>query len=296
MGSSVEKMRVAAPAKINLFLNVTGRREDGLHLLHSLVAFAEIGDGLTVQRDAESRLSIDGPFATDLNANDNIVLRAARALRPAAGARLRLTKNLPVASGLGGGSSDAAAALRLLARLWEIHPSDLPALGLELGADVPACLAARTALVSGIGEIVEPVAPLPDCGVVLANAGAPVSTAAVFAARKGEFSAPADWHSPRDLHELVARLGTFGNGLFDAAVSIAPIIADVLDSLERDPSCLLARMSGSGGACFALFPDLTAATEAARALKADHPLWWVAASRFRSRPPGIQALRRPFPS
>lgn len=295
MGSSGEEMRVAAPAKINLFLNVTGRREDGFHLLQSLVAFADVGDDLAVRRDAGLKLSVGGPFATDLDANGNIVLRAARALRPAAGAQLRLAKNLPVASGLGGGSSDAAAALRLLARLWEVRPSDLPSIGLELGADVPACLAARTSLVSGIGEIVEPVAPLPDCGVVLANADAQVSTAAVFAARKGEFSAPAPWRPPRDLGELVARLALSENGLFDAAVSIAPAIADVLDSLERAPSCLLARMSGSGGACFALFPDLTAATEAARGLKADHPQWWVAASRFRRCPPRIQALRKPFP-
>ena len=283
-------MRVSAPAKINLFLNVTGRRDDGFHLLQSLVAFADIGDELTVRRDAALRLSIDGPFATALDANDNIVLRAVRLLRSAAGAQLRLTKNLPVASGLGGGSSDAAAALRLLARLWEVHPSDLPALGLELGADVPVCLTARTSLVSGIGEIVEPVAPLPDCGVVLANAGVPVSTAAVFAARRGDFSAPVAWHPPRDLDELVARLAMSGNCLFDAAVSIAPMIADVLDSLEREPSCLLARMSGSGGACFALFPDRATATEAARALKADHPLWWVIACRFRSDPPRIRTL------
>lgn len=294
MGSSVEEMRAAAPAKINLFLNVTGRRKDGFHLLQSLVAFADVGDGLAVRRDAGLKLSVGGPFATDLDANDNIVLRAARALRPAAGARLRLTKNLPVASGLGGGSSDAAAALRLLARLWEIHPSVLPAL--ELGADVPACLTARTSLVSGIGEIVEPVAPLPDCGVVLANAGAPVSTAAVFAARRGGFSAPTAWRPPRDLDELVARLALSENGLFDAAVSIAPIIAEVLDALERTPSCLLARMSGSGGTCFALFPDLTAAAEAARVLKADHPPWWVTASRFRRSSPRIRTLRRPFPS
>ena len=290
MSSSGEEVRVTAPAKINLFLNVTGRREDGLHLLQSLVAFTDIGDELIVRRNAVLRLSIDGPFATDLDTNDNIVLRAARALRPATrvGARLRLTKNLPVASGLGGGSSDAAAALRLLARLWKIRPPDL--LALELGADVPACLTARTSLVSGTGEIVESVAPLPDCCVVLANAGVPVSTAAVFAARRGNFSAPVDWHPPRDLDGLVARLARSGNGLFDAAVSIAPIIADVLNSLERAPSSLLARMSGSGGTCFALFPDRASATEAARALKADHPQWWVIASRFRSHPPGIQAL------
>lgn len=222
------------------------------------------------------------------------MIRVARAARERwgvpAGARLRLEKNLPVSSGLGGGSSDAAAALRLLARLWELPADDrdLAEFGARFGADVPACVAGLPALVSGKGEVVDVQPALPACGLVLANPGAAVPTAAAFSARAGAWSVPVAWTPPSDLDEMVTRLAGLRNDLLRAAATLAPGIPEALESLGRLPGCLLARMSGSGASCFGIFRDFSAASDAAAELRRNRPSWWVAATSFRdARPPVV---------
>jgi 4-diphosphocytidyl-2-C-methyl-D-erythritol kinase len=260
-----------APAKINLHLHVTGRRDDGYHLLDSLVVFAGIGDGLSV--------TVTGPFAAGLATEaDNLVLRAARALadrariRPAAA--LVLEKNLPVASGIGGGSADAAATLRLLCRFWGIAPA-LGGLATELGADVPVCLFGRPAMMAGIGELLIQAPPLPDIGLVLVNPGVAVSTPSVFRGRAGAFSRASElprdgW---RDAASLAAELRTTRNDLEAPARTLAPAIGDVLDALAEAPGCLLARMSGSGSTCFGLFASAEVAHRVAAGMA--RVGWWV---------------------
>jgi 4-diphosphocytidyl-2-C-methyl-D-erythritol kinase len=268
-----------ACAKINLHLHVTGRRADGYHLLDSLVVFAGAADWLTVEPAEALSLSVTGPFASGLDGEaDNLVLRAARALAARAGmrpsGRLVLEKNLPVASGIGGGSADAAAALRLLARFWRID-ADKGALAGGLGADVPVCLAGRPALMSGIGEILAPAPPLPPAGIVLVNPGVAVSTPAVFRARDGGFSRVAAWPRDgwRDAESLAASLLGTVNDLEAPALRLAPEIGRVLEALRADSRCLLARMSGSGATCFGLYADAAAARLAAEAI--ERPGWWV---------------------
>ncbi|CAG4908670.1 unnamed protein product [Acidocella sp. C78] len=273
-------MTDAAPgfacAKVNLHLHVTGRRADGYHLLDSLVVFPPVGDELAIAPAAGLSLAVDGPFAAALSGeDDNLVLRAASRFAVHAGrapeAAFRLTKSLPVASGIGGGSADAAAALRLLAARWNVPiPPDL---ALGLGADVPVCLARRPARMSGIGEILAPAPALPPFGLLLVNPGIAVSTPAIFRARAGGFSPPAvlpaRWPTAARMATDLARLG---NDLQSAAITLAPVIAEVLAAIAVSDSCLLARMSGSGATCFGVFPDAEAARRAAvRLNRAD---WW----------------------
>jgi 4-diphosphocytidyl-2-C-methyl-D-erythritol kinase len=262
-----------APAKVNLFLHVTGRRADGYHLLDSLAVFPAVGDWVSATASAALTLRISGPFGGALAAEpDNLLLRAARALRPAAGAALALEKNLPVASGIGGGSADAAAALRLLARLWEVAPPlDGPALA--LGADVPVCLARRAARMGGIGEVLAPAPVLPEFGILLVNPGVAVATPAVFRARRGAFSPPAELPAAwSHAATMAATLSGLCNDLQDAAVALQPIIGEVLDVLKALPGALLSRMSGSGATCFALFATPQAAASAAAMIP---PGWWA---------------------
>ncbi|MBW7851530.1 MAG: 4-(cytidine 5'-diphospho)-2-C-methyl-D-erythritol kinase [Rhodospirillales bacterium] len=278
---------VEAPAKINLYLHVTGRRADGYHLLDSLVAFAGVGDTLVCSPADALELVVEGPMAGALAglAEENIVLRAARLLAACHGvaprARITLVKRLPVAAGIGGGSADAAAALRGLCRLWGLAPSadDLAALGLELGADVPVCLAGRPALMAGIGEALAPAPALPPTWLVLANPGVAVSTPAVFAALAGRFSAarPLNEAAP-DAAALAEMSAARDNDLTAPAVALAPEIGKALRDLGAVPDCLLARMSGSGATCFGLFADAAAAHAAAAALSARRPGWWIAAA------------------
>jgi 4-diphosphocytidyl-2-C-methyl-D-erythritol kinase len=287
-----ERVR-SAPAKLNLTLEVVGRRPDGYHLLDSLVAFTEFGDTLAVGPGAGLQLRYDGPFAGRLDGpvEQNLVHRAARLLAEAAGvpadATITLTKRLPVASGIGGGSSDAAATLQALATFWRIgiEPADLAALGLRLGADVPVCLAGRPSRLQGIGEIVTPAPALPAVPVVLVNPGVGLATPAVFQARTGPFSAgqgaaglPAE--PPADAAALARALAGAANDLTEPAIRLLPVIGEVLARLERQDSCLLARMSGSGATCFALFPDDPSAASAAARLAAERPGWWVVATRL----------------
>ena len=275
---------VFAPAKINLYLHVTGRRDDGYHSLDSLVVFADAGDQLAAAPASSLTLEIDGPFAGGLPGDDrNLVLAAARALAPEAGAakhkgaRLRLTKALPVASGIGGGSADAAAALVALDRLWGLGlgAARLREIGLGLGADVPMCIDSRPAFAGGIGERLEAPPALPGFHLALVNPGASLSTPAVFKTRGGPFSAPARFaKAPADAAQLAALLGARSNDLEKAAMALAPAINQVLAGLRAQPGCLLARMSGSGATCFGLFAEAGAAKTAARTLA--HTGWWTA--------------------
>jgi 4-diphosphocytidyl-2-C-methyl-D-erythritol kinase len=278
-----------APAKLNLYLHVVGKRADGYHLLDSLVAFADIGDRLAVAAAPRLSLSVCGPFAGALAGHDadNLVWRAAellaRRIGAAPGAAFVLEKNLPVASGIGGGSSDAAAALKALAALWRapLNEADLAAIAVQLGADVPVCLAARASWIGGIGERVEPAPSLPQAALVLVNPGIALPTATVFKTRRGPFSAPARFSgAPGDAKALAALLAERKNDLTEAAIAAVPAIATVLERLADADGALLARMSGSGATCFGLFESDAKAAAAAAALRAREKRWWVAAGRL----------------
>lgn len=290
-GSSAETITAFAPAKINLYLHVVGRRDDGYHLLDSLVAFADIGDTVTAAPSDALSLEVTGPEAAALAGlgGGNLVLQAAERLAAHFGvaphAALGLDKRLPVASGIGGGSSDAAAALRVLAELWR-RPLDAATIEIAagLGADVPACLDGRPLWLGGIGERLDPLPGLPPLGIVMANPRRELPTAAVFRARQGPFTID---EQPRtefsDAASLIARLRRCGNDLTDAALTLLPEIATVLAHLSALSGAELARMSGSGATCFALFADRAAAERAAAALAAKEPGWWVRAGALLSR-------------
>lgn len=268
-----------APAKVNLYLRVTGRRVDGYHLLDSLAVFAEAKDIVTAGHADDLTLDIRGAEAVALTGEpDNLVLRAARALAEATGhapkAAITLTKLLPVASGIGGGSADAAAALRVLNELWGtgLDTAALEAIAAQLGADVPVCVASRPARMQGVGEILSPAPPLPACGLLLANPRIALPTPQVFRARRGDFSAPAEMPDRwADAVALAEWLRPLGNDLQDAALSVCAAIAEVLTAIAAQPGCLLARMSGSGATCFGIFATADQARAAAKALPA---AWW----------------------
>lgn len=273
-----------APAKINLSLHVTGRRKNGFHELESLVIFADRGDLITVRPAARLGLSLSGPAAAGLREDkDNLVMRAARALAAhagiAAGAEIHLEKNLPIASGIGGGSADAAAALRALMRLWDLQlpPRALQEIALSLGADVPACLISQPLMMGGIGEQLQPVAQFPALDLVLANPGAALSTPAVFRALDWQRPGPDRPPLPCPCTAAAAAdwLENTGNDLQAPAAGLAPQITQTLVALQRQPGCTLARMSGSGATCFGIFTGPDKADEAAEQLSQHNPSWWV---------------------
>ena len=277
-------VKVAAAAKINLALHVCGRRANGYHLLDSLVVFAGVGDVITARAAPDFRLEITGPFAGGLAAEaDNLVLRAARWLAAKTGsslaAHLALEKNLPIASGIGGGSSDAAATLTACAQLWGADADRLPhaELAATLGADVPVCLVRRPALMRGIGEDITALPALPAAWLVLANPGLPLATKAVFGALNGRYAAALEpLPHCTDVADLARYLARQHNSLAAPAIELLPAIATVLDALSAAPGCLLARLSGSGPTCFGLYGSAAAAESAAKALKAAHSGWWIA--------------------
>ena len=283
-----------ARAKVNLDLRVLGRRADGYHELESLVAFAGVGDTLSLDPGAGLSLTLAGPRAEGLSVDDgNLVLRAARALAAARPdlrlGRFHLVKRLPVASGIGGGSADAAATLRLLARLNGIGPADplLREVAASVGADVPVCLDSRARLMAGIGEKLGPVLRLPPLFAVLVNPGVGVETVAVFRAlglKAGESASEAraaTVAAPASAARLLDDLQSTTNDLAAPARRVAPIIGEVLERLAALPGCRLARMSGSGATCFALFDDCTASAAAAKTLASERPGWWVRATLLR---------------
>jgi 4-diphosphocytidyl-2-C-methyl-D-erythritol kinase len=263
-----------ARAKINLSLHVTGQRADGYHLLDSLVVFADLGDVITVAPAPDLSLRVIGPMAEGLTAGaDNLVLRAAQAFQTPKGAAITLDKHLPLASGIGGGSADAAATLTALSRLWKTVQA--------LGADVAVCLLGRTTRMQGIGDILTPfTSPLPPTHLVLVNPGVALTTPSVFRALTRRDNAPLPKDLPRlhSVQELAAFLLMQRNDLEAPALRLAPETAMVKQALGAQHGCLLARMSGSGATCFGLFADPLTAAAAAAALGRANPDWWVRAA------------------
>lgn len=267
-------IEVFAPAKINLTLHITGQRDDGYHLLDSLVVFADVGDRLTIENGAGLSLSVKGPMSEGVPADmSNSVLQAAAFLGQT-DLSFTLEKNLPSAAGIGGGTSDAAAALRAVSKLRDVA---IPADVTPLGADVPVCLTATASRMSGIGDIVQPVKALPRLHAVLVNPGVAVSTPEIFKGLSRKSNPPMPTALPQacSAGELAAWLTTQRNDLEAPAISAQPIIADVLSAFSRTDGQLLARMSGSGATCFALYEDRGKASAAARSLRKQHPRWWV---------------------
>jgi len=270
----------AAAAKINLFLHVGAKRADGFHPLQSLAVFTQLGDVLAMEAAPELSMVINGPFADGLEGEaDNLVLRSARALGQH-GASLHLTKNLPVASGIGGGSADAAAALRGLRRLWNLDMDDaaLQSIAASLGSDIPACLLSTPCFMEGRGEILRSSESMPRVPLLLVNPGVAVPTRDVFAAlaeRSG-----VNMTLPRgrfgDTADLLRFLETTRNDLEAPARILQPVIGEVLEAIAALPGALLARMSGSGATCFGIFADDDCCHRAAEVLRSAAPGWWVA--------------------
>lgn len=280
-----------APAKINLTLHVTGRRADGYHMLESLVAFTRSGDTLALTPGDRLELAVAGPTAPAAgDPNANLVVKAAHNLAERVqGLKLgafRLVKNLPVAAGIGGGSSDAAAALRLLAKHNDLALDDprLHEAAVATGADVPVCVAAKARMMRGIGETLGPIIDLPPLPVLIVNPRQALETKSVFAAMKIAVGAETHYGSHPQIgsglsaETLIAALKKGRNDMEDAACVLKPIIGDVLAILAAAPGCKLTRMSGSGATCFALFPDCRAVAKAKRSILAAHPDWWVKAA------------------
>lgn len=279
--------RIFAPAKINLFLHVGARRADGFHDLVSLVTFADAGDELHIEKADTLGLKISGPFGSALDAGENnLVLRAVRGMAEIAGRDLpmaiTLVKSLPVSSGIGGGSADAAAAMRACLMQWgstHVSSAALDALALRLGSDVPVCFAGEPALIKGRGETVEPV-DLPVLDAVLVNPGVAVSTAEVFAHHSpGSLEIMAANAVPKERGTFVKWLAGLRNDLEKPAIAIAPAIGEALKALS-DAGARLARMSGSGATCFGIFPTQDDARDAAARIASTRRGWWVRAVKF----------------
>lgn len=284
--------REAAPAKLNLFLHVGAPAPDGYHPLQSLVVFAAFGDSLELTPADAFALQRSGPFADQLpvGAPEDLTARAVAGLAEIFEREpkftLALEKNIPVAAGLGGGSADAAAAIRLVCREWAVSHDgpEVRALAERLGADVPMCLHSRSAWVAGVGERVAPLAQMPALDLLLINPRRPLSTADVFGAFTPASVLDEGDGKPSGFATTAAVLSFLAerrNDLTDAARTLCPPIADVLDVLERQTGCGLARMSGSGTTCFAIFDDEDACASAGRAIAAQHSDWWVQATKTR---------------
>lgn len=279
-----------APAKLNLYLHVGDKRADGYHELASLVVFADTGDDVEVRAAKRLALTLEGPFAEALASEpDNLVLKAARELdvwaeergHRVAPVEIVLRKNLPIASGIGGGSSDAAATLLLLAAHWSLPIAfgELEAIARKLGADVPVCLRSRPTLVQGMGELLTTVPDLPPFSLVLVNPCVEVPTRRVFEALTVRSGAVAPnlpaFTSVRDLAMLLDRTT---NDLAAPAKTIAPVVMHAESALVTTEGCLIARMSGSGATCFGIYETRAAAEAAARTIAARHPEWWIRAA------------------
>jgi len=281
-------LREVARAKLKLTLEVRGRRGDGFHEIQSLVAFADVGDVIELTPGEGLELVIEGPFGGALD-SDNLIVRAAEAAKAAKPhlrlGDFRLIKTLPVAAGLGGGSADAAATLRLIADAngGTASETDLAAFVKELGSDVSVCLKSIPALMTGRGENVEPVKGFPSCGVLLANPRVPLATAEVYGSLGAEplGSLPAKPQPPDfggSFDKLIAYILPRGNDLEPPALRRVRQIGEVLAALSTLPGARIARLSGSGPTCFALFVSENEARHAAGILTAQHPAWWMAAS------------------
>lgn len=282
-----------APAKVNLFLHVDGRREDGFHELESLVVFTAFGDEVSLAPASELVLERRGVFAGDLpdNPEDDLCLRAAaqlaQAFARAPSVHISLEKNIPVAAGIGGGSSDAAAVLRGLCRLWDMDCRDprVTRIAEGLGADVPVCLHGGAAFVSGVGEVVRPLAEDPAFHILLVNPNEALSTANVFGAFVGGVGLTeglADSVRSEDPVAFFRTIMTSRNDLAAAAQALCPAVETVLKSLAQNTDCTLARMSGSGATCFGVFPDAESCRRAGEMVSHAHREWWVCPTRTTS--------------
>lgn len=287
MSETVAAVAEAAPAKINLALHVTGRRPDGYHLIESFSVFTAFGDQIAVGPAPRDLFTVSGPFAHEIPGGvDNLAVQARDALRKIGGAAaaspalIFLEKNIPASSGVGGGSSDAAAVLRGLKRFWKLDlgASALARIGLALGADVPMCLHSKPLVARGIGDVIEPVGKFPSLALVLVNPRVAVGTPSVFAALKSRENPPLP-APPRKLDRtsLLGWLSATRNDLMAPAMEVAPAIGDALAALASQ-NAAFARMSGSGAMCFGLFPDNAAAQRAASAISAAQPGWFVVAT------------------
>ncbi len=281
---------IFAPAKINLYLHVTGRRDDNYHNLDSLVCFTDIGDSITIEPAEKFDFSIQGPFAANFpqdaqkatDKSTNLIVKAvfmmAQILEQLPNFKITLNKNLPIASGMGGGSSNAAATLWALEKRWGITELStiLPDIFTQLGADVPVCYYAHPARIRAIGDIVDPVPPLPEADIVLINPNQSCPTPSVFdrhqAIDQSEITLPDHFG---DLDNFVHFLQKQRNDLTESAIEIVPEIAQILESLNNQPGCQLSRMSGSGATCFGIFINADLAQNARKAISAAYPKWWV---------------------
>lgn len=289
--SLTSSITVAAPAKINLYLHITGKRDDGYHTLGSLVVFAEIGDRIDISENDTLALHIDGAFADRFHGSEktadpestNIVIKAARGLCDLLGIapdfKLTLHKTLPLASGIGGGSADAAATVKAILQFHDLDPATVKGLDdflLSLGADVPVCFYGQPCHMSGIGEIIKPAQGVPPLHMVLVNPLEACSTAEIFKQLNGQFTPDddyaADWD---DARSFISFLQSRGNDMEDAAVSVTPVIADILCDLAATQNCLLSRMSGSGATCFGLYETAADAAAAAAQIQSARPQFWV---------------------
>ena len=289
--SILSSISVAAPAKINLYLHITGKRDDGYHTLGSLVAFAEIGDRIDISEHETLTLHIDGAFADRFSGAEkstepdsaNIVIKATRGLSTLLGIepnfKINLHKTLPLAAGIGGGSADAAATVKAILQFHDIDPAsvkELDAFLLSLGADVPVCFYGQPCHMSGIGEIIRPAAGVPPLHMVLVNPLEACSTAEIFRQLNGKFTPDDDYAAAwDDARSFISFLQSRGNDMEDAAVSVTPVIADILCDIAASANCLLSRMSGSGATCFGLYETAADATAAAAQIQSTHPQFWV---------------------
>ena len=284
-------LRLLAPAKLNLFLHVLGRRADGYHTIESLVVFADLVDELTFTAANDLSLSVSGEFAHDSGANEhNLVHKAARALQMhsgcARGAQITLKKNIPVGAGLGGGSADAAAALRGLNTLWQLGLGDeaLKDIAIPLGADVAMCLTSRSAIVRGVGDEIALISgSIPAMAALFVHPRVPLLTKDVYA--KLDTMSPVEpWPANTVSPQLFwQQLRCTKNHLQAPAIALSPLVAELLLALETlEPASQTARMTGSGACCFALYDTLAKAQNAAAHIAADYPDWWIKAVRIAS--------------
>lgn len=287
----MSEITLRAPAKVNLYLHITGKREDGYHLVDSLVSFTDFGDQVTVSEADELTLTASGHYADGMPMDDsNLVLRMARSLQEEAGitkgAKIHIDKEIPVSAGVGGGSTDAAAAANALVKLWgvDIPLQRLCEIGFKLGVDMPVCLNRKTVFVDGLGEQMTAAEPIPENGLLLVNPRVTLSTPSVFARRKGGFSPTDDFIGTRakDAKHLAKLLADRENDLTDPASALVPVVREVIREIGNLDGCLLSRMSGSGATCWGLFETEAAAAAAMEQLKSRQPDWWMRVSHLTS--------------
>lgn len=278
-----------APAKINLFLHITGKRNDGYHNIESLISFADIGDYITLSTSKTPEFSVEGPFAAGLSEQEkdsgpqskNIVMKAlwglSRLYKRPPEFHVHLMKNLPIAAGIGGGSADAAALIWGIIKQWGKPPDqdELQKFMLELGADVPVCYQCDNTFVQGIGESISPVNYFPEIPVVLINPLKPCATGAVFKTFDGKFSSSITMPQDPSLDEFLDFIAQQHNDLEKPACALVEDITNILNALNYTEGCRLARMSGSGATCFGLFDTTAHSENAADIIKQENPDWWV---------------------